>query len=98
MEAGTETERKIGVIRSWNERGFGIVLVTHKERYFCHITQFDRATPPEVGEKVRFDVKPPRKPGELPQAINVTPIEIELPSTSALAGMESNTAEELVSR
>jgi cold shock CspA family protein len=68
-------ERKVGTLRSWNERGFGIIRVgppSSLERYFLHVNQIRSGTAtPAAGSIVHFDVsdKPIRKEGDLPQAI-----------------------------
>lgn len=69
-------ERKIGVIRSWNEpRGFGIIRVgppTSLEKYFLHVSSIKSGTAiPPIGSIVHFDVSPKScSEGSLPQAIN----------------------------
>ena len=65
--------QKFGTVRSWHEdRGFGIVQgIARLERYFLHATQIiEGPESPSVGDCVRFEVSPSRKPGALPQAIN----------------------------
>jgi cold shock CspA family protein len=82
-----EIQRKIGVIRSWNEpRGFGIVRIgppSSLEKYFLHVSQIRTGTgSPTVGMVVHFEVsiKPVRE-GDLPAAINadvdVAPLAVE---------------------
>jgi len=77
-------ERLVGSFYSWNERGYALIFVTPRQRYFMHISDFPSDHIPVVGEKVSFNVAPPRKPGQLPCAVNVHPIEptpIETSST-----------------
>lgn len=73
-EVKTETERRVGTIYSWNEKGFALIFVTHKQRYFMHISEFDSIAVPIVGDRVSFEVAPPRKEGGLPCAVDVRPI------------------------
>jgi cold shock CspA family protein len=69
-------EKKIGVLRSWNEqRGFGIIRVGDQsslEKYFLHVSQIRSGTAtPSAGMTVCFDVS--EKPAEkerLRKAIN----------------------------
>jgi hypothetical protein len=68
-------ERLVGSFYSWNERGYALIFVTPQQRYFMHISDFNSDHLPVVGEKVSFEVAPPRKPGQLPCAVNVHPIE-----------------------
>jgi cold shock CspA family protein len=69
-------EKKVGVIRSWNEpRGFGIVRIgppSSLEKYFLHVSQIRTGTgSPVAGMTVYFEVssKPVRE-GDLPAAVN----------------------------
>lgn len=85
-------EKKVGVIRSWNEsRGFGIVRVgptSSLEKYFLHISQIRTGTAsPLAGMSVRFIASNvPVKPGQLPQAFDAH-IDIgSTPSVDANAG------------
>jgi cold shock CspA family protein len=67
-------ETHLGIVRSWHEdRGFGVVQnpASHLQRYFLHVTQIlEGPISPKVGDRVRFEVAPSRKPDGLPQAIN----------------------------
>lgn len=68
-------ERKIGTVYSVNPRGWAFICVTPLERYFAHISEQKSDHMLAVGEKVSFEIAPPRKLGQLPCAIDVTPVE-----------------------
>jgi len=68
-------ERKTRTIYSTNLRGWSFIYVTPQERYFLHLSEFKSDHMPMVGEGVSFEVAPPRKPGQLPCAVNVVPVE-----------------------
>jgi cold shock CspA family protein len=72
-----DSTRVVGQVYSWNKRGFGLIFVTPQERYFAHISEIRMNRVPELGERVSFVVKPPRKEnaGQLPLACDVRPIE-----------------------
>lgn len=76
-------ERLVGSFYSWNERGYALIFVTPQQRYFMHISDFKSDHLPVVGEKISFDVAPPRKPGQLPCAVNVCPVESTPSETSS---------------
>lgn len=63
-----------GKLCSWNARGFGIVSVSVKERYFLHVTDIaeipDGYLTPPVGATVQFDAAEPINNGKLPRAVN----------------------------
>ena len=67
-------ERIVGAFYSWNERGYAMIFVTPKQRYFMHVSEFDSDKFPVVGQRISFEVAPPRKSGQLPCAINVKPV------------------------
>ena len=67
-------KRLEGTFYSWNERGYGLIFITPKLRYFMHVSEFDSDHLPVVGEKVNFEAVPPRKEGQLPCAVNVKPV------------------------
>jgi cold shock CspA family protein len=87
---GDAMERQIGTFYSWNERGYAMIFVTPKQRYFMHVSEFDSDKFPIIGQQVSFEIAPPRKPGQLPCAVNVKPVV----ATSAPAG-EKNVTEVL---
>jgi hypothetical protein len=65
---------KVGTVYSSNPKGWIFIYVTPKERYFGHMSQlmeFDVIPP--VGVRVTFEVAPPRKPGQLSNAVNIKP-------------------------
>lgn len=65
-------ERKIGIVYSSNPKGWIFVYVTPQERYFAHISQLTEfESIPAIGVKVSFETAPPRKPGQLPCAVDV---------------------------
>jgi cold shock CspA family protein len=68
-------QRKTGTIYSFNPRGWAFIFVTPLERYFAHISEIKLDHLPAVGETVSFETVPPRKPGQLPCAVNVEPVE-----------------------
>lgn len=68
-------ERKIGTVYSSNPKGWIFIYVTPQERYFGHVSQLLTDHLPVVGDKVSFDTAPPRKPGQLPCAVNVKHVE-----------------------
>jgi len=67
-----KTKMKSGKLRSWNERGYGIIKCeVRTERYFLHVNGI--AVGPEapaVGPMVRFNVAPPYKNGALQPAVD----------------------------
>jgi len=69
-------QKKIGKLRSWNqERGFGIIEISRKERYFLHITEVDENSPdPVVGSMYAFSVRPGSDPNRLPVAVDAVPV------------------------
>ncbi len=72
METTTQQERLCGIIRTWHQdRGFGVILQTHRRLFFCHIREFDAPREPRVGERVTFLHGPLRREGELPAALDV---------------------------
>lgn len=68
-------ERKLGTVYSVNPRGWFFAYVSPQERYFAHISELKSERMVVVGEKITFEVVPPRKPGQLPCATNVTLVE-----------------------
>src|ERR1700681_364667 len=79
-------ERKEGTIKTWNGR-WGIVFVTNKQRFFLHISEFDSASDPKIGDIISFDVKEPF-PGtsgenKLPRAVNAILIDYLQDETSS---------------
>jgi len=88
------SERKQGVIRSWNEsRCFDVIRVgppSSLERYFLHVSQIRSGTAiPSVAAVVRFEINDSKPPEEykLPQAIRAD-IEMEVlpPPPAVTAG------------
>jgi hypothetical protein len=65
---------KVGTLRSWSNRGFGIVAVTFAEVYFLHTSSIveipDGCINPPVGAIVHFDVAPAVNGGKYQQAVN----------------------------
>jgi hypothetical protein len=71
-------DRKFGTVYSSNPKGWIFVYVTPQERYFGHISQLTEfAAMPIVGDKVSFEIAPPRKPGQLPCAVNIKPVGLD---------------------
>lgn len=68
-------ERLIGSFYSWNPRGYAMIFVTPQKRFFMHVSEFYSDEFPVIGQRVSFEVAPPRKPGQLPCAVNVKPVE-----------------------
>lgn len=65
----------VGTIQKFEVlRGFGIILMDFRTRLFFHISEYRGTTEPNPGQQVEFDVRPPRKPGELNQAVNIVPV------------------------
>jgi hypothetical protein len=81
-------ERLIGSFYSWNERGYALIFVTPKQRFFMHISEFDSDSFPVIGQRVSFEVAPPRKQGQLPCAVGVKPVETEQ-NAPAVVGHDS---------
>ena len=72
------SEKKQGVVRSWNkEKGWGVLRVgdeTSLERYFCHVNNIRSGSAiPPIGSECFFEVsdKPVKREGDLQQAIKV---------------------------
>jgi hypothetical protein len=59
---------------SWNGRGYALIFITPKLRYFMHISECDSDRLPIVREKVSIGAPAPRKEGQLPCAVNVKPV------------------------
>ena len=91
-------ERLVGKFYSWNERGYALIFVTPQQRYFMHISDFKSDHLPVVGEKISFDVAPPRKPGQLPCAVNVCPVQSTPSETSSTEVSMSATMMEIALR
>jgi cold shock CspA family protein len=63
-----------GTIQTYQEdRGYGFIKISFKERYFFHIENYRGETIPTVGMRVEFDLAPGHKPGQPNQAIHVIP-------------------------
>jgi hypothetical protein len=70
-------ERLVGTFYSWNERGYALICVTPKKRFFMHVSEFDSDEFPKVGQQVSFEVAPPRhpeRPRQLPLAVSAKPV------------------------
>jgi cold shock CspA family protein len=67
-------ERKIGQLYAWNRRGFGLIVVSPRERYFVHVSEIDLDRLPVAGEQVTFETTRPRKLWQLPCAVRVQPV------------------------
>jgi hypothetical protein len=63
---------KTGRLRSWNERGYGIIQTdVRAERYFLHTNSIVVGPEiPAVGSIIHFNVAPPYKNGVLQQAVD----------------------------
>jgi len=78
--------RKFGTVYSSNPKGWIFIYVTPQERYFAHICALTAFTKlPPVGMEVSFEIAPPRKPGQLPCAVNVQPVDTGDASKSEVA-------------
>lgn len=65
-----------GTVQTYHEdRGYGFIKITFKERYFFHVQNYRGETAPTVGMLVEFDLAPGHKPGQPDQAIHVIPAE-----------------------
>ena len=63
------------VLRFMSDRGFGFLYSDKlKRRVFFHVSNFNRATDPIVGEPVTFDLAPSHKSGMPDAAVNVNPV------------------------
>ncbi|MGA2422298.1 MAG: hypothetical protein ABSG69_19650 [Candidatus Acidiferrum sp.] len=79
-------EKKIGVLRSWNERkGFGIIFeqtsVAPVQRYWLHVSNIAAGLAhPPIGAIVHFEIAPypPKKLGYLPSALNAVVLPAEV--------------------
>ena len=69
-------ERKIGAVYSVNPKGGLFVCVTPRERYFLHISELKADRFAVAGDKVSFTPAPPRKPGQLPCAVDARFVEV----------------------
>jgi cold shock CspA family protein len=66
-----------GTIQTYYEdRGYGFIKISFRERYFFHVQNFRGETVPTQGMRVEFDIAPGHKPGQPNQAIHVIPAEI----------------------
>lgn len=64
-----------GIVQKFSVlKGYGWILADYKTRLFFHVSQWSGNAQPQVGQGVRFEVAAPRKPGQNPQAVNVTPV------------------------
>jgi hypothetical protein len=81
-------ERKIGKFYSLNKRGFALICVTPRERYFMHFSEYDSDQFPVVGERVSFEPRPPLHPerGQLPLAVLAKPVAPEFDPAELLSG------------
>ena len=63
-----------GVVVRWNERGFGFLFNDEiNRRIFFHVSNWNHATEPVVGDAVTFQMAPGRTPEAPYQAVNVSP-------------------------
>ena len=63
---------KTGQVHSWHD-SYGFIRETYKRTHFFHISEFDRSTPPVVGEAVTFEIAEDPKDAGRTLAINVVP-------------------------
>jgi len=70
---------KTGRLRSWNERGYGIVQTdVRTERYFLHANSIVVGPEvPAIGSVIHFNVAPPYKNGVLQQAVDAVIEEVK---------------------
>jgi cold shock CspA family protein len=64
-------ERKYGTVRYWSDRGFGFLMISYKDQYYCHITEWESDALPVLGQRVSWEVRASNK--KLPLAVNVRP-------------------------
>lgn len=65
-----------GTVQKYDDlRGYGFILQGFKTRLFFHVRDWKSDVAPRVGVVVSYDVAPPNKPGQLNQAVNVTPVD-----------------------
>lgn len=71
-----------GKVQQYNElKGFGFILQGFRNRVFFHVTSWvSDDIAPKVGVRVSFDLAPSKKVGMPPQAVNVTPQVVTLPT------------------
>ena len=69
--------RKQGVLKSWHENGYGMVVVSRHELYFLHAKNVSEGEP-EVGAMVEFDTAPPFGRGKFHQAIEAVILPAEV--------------------
>jgi cold shock CspA family protein len=63
-----------GVVVRFHQQGFGFIFNDEiNRRIFFHIRDWKRATDPEIGDAVTFELAPSPKPGKPEVAVNVTP-------------------------
>ena len=76
---------KTGRLRSWNERGYGIIHTNVRtERYFLHANSIvEGPEVPAPGSIVHFNIAPAYKGGALPQAVDAI-VEEPKPVTSSV--------------
>lgn len=61
-----------GTITYFNSRrGFGFITILSGESYFFHVSSFAKDSQPVLEGKVAFQLAPPIRVGQRPQAVNV---------------------------
>ncbi len=63
-----------GVVVNFHQQGYGFIFNDEiNRRIFFHIRDWKRATDPEIGDEVSFELAASPKPGKPEIAVNVTP-------------------------
>jgi len=80
---------RMGVLRTWGVKGYGVVAVKfpdHRiEHYFLHCSRIVFCEPeePRIGCSVKFEVSPSRLPDRYPNCINAYVYEPLAPAATA---------------
>ena len=65
-----------GKVQRFSElKGFGFILQDFRTKVFFHVSAWQSNIAPRIGMMVSFEVAAPNKPGQLNQAVNITPLE-----------------------
>lgn len=73
-----------GKVQKFSElKGFGFILLNFRTRLFFHVNSWQSDITPRVGMMVSFEVAAPNKPGQLDQAVNIVPVDVQKASGKA---------------
>jgi cold shock CspA family protein len=65
-------QMQTGTITYFNSpRSFGFITTTEGQRYFFHISNFEKGSQPVLEGKVQFEIAPPIAVGKKPMAVSV---------------------------